>query len=282
MSHTATISAPSLPERAVVPAVKVAGLTKRFRRGRRARLSRRVPVAALSDVSFEIGRGECVAILGQNGSGKSTLVRLLSTLLLPDGGSAHVFGLNVFSDPRSVRRLVNRVSVEASFFKKMSSTENLNYAARFYGMTAGETRHRIPEILGRVGFPIERRNDPMEDLSRGMQQKVALARALLTSPVLLLLDEPTTGLDPRSKLEVQDFIRELRITHDVTILLCTHDLVEAEVLADRVGILDRGELLALEPADDLKRRFSSATLEDAFFSATGRMFALDEEEGKDE
>ena len=93
----------------------------------------------------------------------------------------------------------------------------------------------------------------MENLSRGMQQKVALARALLTSPVLLLLDEPTTGLDPRSKLEVQDFIREIRTNHDSTILLCTHDLAEAETLAERVGILDRGRLLALEPAEDLKR-----------------------------
>src|SRR5512133_1080256 len=112
----------------------------------------------------------------------------------------------------------------------------------------------------------------MEGLSRGMQQKVALARALLTQPILLLLDEPTTGLDPRSKLEVQDFIREIRDTHDSTIVLCTHDLAEAEALSDRVGILDRGELLALEPADELQRRYESATLEEAFFVATGRSF----------
>ena len=105
---------------------------------------------------------------------------------------------------------MNRVSVEASFFKKMSSAENLGYAARYYGMTAGQTRERIPAILERVGFPMDRRDESMENLSRGMQQKVALARALLTSPVVLLLDEPTTGLDPRSKLEVQDFIREIR------------------------------------------------------------------------
>ena len=139
-----------------------------------------------------------------------------------------------------MRRVVNRVSVEASFFKKMSAAENLSYAARFYGMTTGQTKDRIPEILGRVGFPHDRRDEPMENLSRGMQQKVALARALLTSPVVLLLDEPTTGLDPRSKLEVQDFIREIRTSHDSTILLCTHDLGEAEILAERVGILDRG------------------------------------------
>ena len=108
---------------------------------------------------------------------------------------------------------------------------------------------RSREILERVGFPAARRNEAMEDLSRGMQQKVALARALLTQPILLLLDEPTTGLDPRSKLEVQDFIREIRATHDATILLCTHDLDEAEALADRIGILDDGRLLCLEPVD---------------------------------
>jgi ABC-2 type transport system ATP-binding protein len=167
---------------------------------------------------------------------------------------------------------VNRVSVEAAFFKKMSSAENLQYAARFYGMTPSQTRKQIPEILGRVGFPADRRDEPMENLSRGMQQKVALARALLTSPVLLLLDEPTTGLDPRSKKEVQDFIRELRHTHDSTILLCTHDLAEAESLAERIGVLDRGRLLALEPAVDLKRRYGAETLEEAFFAATGRTF----------
>ena len=236
--------------------------------------------AALKDVSFTIERGETVAILGQNGSGKSTLVRLLATLLLHDGGSARIFGHDVFTEPRPVRKLITRVSVEASFFKKMSAAENLSYAARFYGMTAGQTRSKIPEILTRVGFPAERRGESMENLSRGMQQKVALARALLTSPVLLLLDEPTTGLDPRSKQEVQKFIREIRETHEATILLCTHDLAEAEALADRVGILDRGQLLVLAPADELKERYGVGTLEEAFFSATGRGFEeeMDEED----
>jgi ABC-2 type transport system ATP-binding protein len=111
-----------------------------------------------------------------------------------------------------------------------------------------------------------------------MQQKVALARALLTSPVLLLLDEPTTGLDPRSKHEVQRFIQEIRAVHDVTILLCTHDLAEAELLSDRVGILDRGELMCLETADELKRRYGAETLEEAFLAATGRPFEDEQEE----
>jgi ABC-2 type transport system ATP-binding protein len=160
----------------------------------------------------------------------------------------------------------------------MSSEENLAYAARFYGMTPRQTRTQIPEILERVGFPTARRHEGMEHLSRGMQQKVALARALLTSPVLLLLDEPTTGLDPRSKLEVQDFIRDVWTTHDATILLCTHDLREAELLADRVGILDRGLLLCLEPVDELKERYDADTLEEAFFAATGRAFEAEGDE----
>jgi ABC-2 type transport system ATP-binding protein len=262
----------------VSEAVVVRDLEKVFTRrkglGRRRR-------TALKGVTFELQRGECVAILGQNGSGKSTLVRLLSTLLLPDGGEARIFGNDVFKEPRKVRRLVNRVSVEASFFKKMSAAENLAYAARFYGMGPRETHAKIPVILERVGFPASRRNESMENLSRGMQQKVALARALLTSPVLLLLDEPTTGLDPRSKQEVQEFVREIRQQHDSTILLCTHDMKEAEDLADRIGLLDKGELLFLEPVAAVLERYSVATLEEAFFAATGRTYE-DERTEEDE
>jgi ABC-2 type transport system ATP-binding protein len=280
MSTLATPISPHPCVHAETPAVEVRELRKDFvRRDRKAGLFARKRWPALENVTFTMARGECVAILGQNGSGKSTLVRLLSTLLINDGGEARIFGHDAFHETRAIRRLVNRVSVEASFFKKMSAAENLSYAARFYGMTPRQTRDLIPEILARVGFPPDRRNEAMEHLSRGMQQKVALARALLTSPVLLLLDEPTTGLDPRSKLEVQEFIKEVRRLHDATILLCTHDMNEAEALADRVGILDRGRLLFLEPVEDVKRRFGVVTLEEAFFAATGRSF---EEEHEDD
>jgi ABC-2 type transport system ATP-binding protein len=288
-SPHALVSAPAhAVATAAVPAgtnlaVDVTGLRKVFRRRapRGAAGPRRRQVAALDGVDFAMARGETVAILGQNGSGKSTLVRLLATLLLPDGGSARIFGHDVQRSPRPVRRLVNRVSVEASFFKRMSAVENLSYAARFYGMPPQATRGEIPRILGRVGFPANRRGEPMENLSRGMQQKVALARALLTAPVLLLLDEPTTGLDPRSKLEVQDFIKEIRREHDATVLLCTHDLAEAEALADRIGIIDRGRLLRLEPAGALKAHYGVPTLEEAFFAATGRTFTDDTEDDND-
>src|SRR5947208_13475680 len=279
-----TVATP-LPENTHVrrdtPAVEVVDLTKEFRRkDRRAGRFARRRMPALKNVTFTIERGECVAILGQNGSGKSTLVRLLSTLLINDAGEARIFGHDAFHETKVIRKLVNRVSVEASFFKKMSASENLSYAARFYGMPPSVTRTAIPEILEKVGFPADRRGEPMENLSRGMQQQVALARALLTSPVLLLLDEPTTGLDPRSKLEVQDFIREVWASHDATILLCTHDLAEAEALADRVGILDRGRLVCLEPVDELKERYRAETLEEAFFAATGREFEQEDEDAE--
>jgi ABC-2 type transport system ATP-binding protein len=249
-------------------AVEVVDLVKSFSRGR----------LALDRVSLTVGRGECVAVLGQNGSGKSTLVRVLATLLLHEQGQARVFGRDVVREERAVRRLVNRVSVEASFFKRLSAAENLSYAARFYGQTPAHTRRRVPEILQAVGFPAKRAKDPMEDLSRGMQQKVALARALLTSPTLLLLDEPTTGLDPRSKLEVREFITQMRAEHDTTTLLCTHDMGEADALADRVGILDRGRLLALDTPGAVRRRYGAQTLEDAFLAATGRALDDDEEQ----
>jgi len=258
-----------------MPAVEIVDLVKTFTRRERGR---RVHAPALDGVSLTVARGECVAVLGQNGSGKSTLVRVLATLLLHERGQVRVFGHDVAREEQAVRRLVNRVSVEASFFKRLSARENLAYAARFYGLTPGRTRTRVPEILEAVGFPAARARVPMEELSRGMQQKVALARALLTAPTLLLLDEPTTGLDPRSKREVQAFIAGMRETHDTTTLLCTHDMAEAEVLADRVGILDRGRLLALESPAALRRRYGAGTLEDAFLAATGRTLADDDEE----
>jgi ABC-2 type transport system ATP-binding protein len=257
-----------------VPAVEVVDLVKLFTRRERGR---RIRDPALDRVSLTVARGECVAVLGQNGSGKSTLVRVLATLLLHERGVARVFGHDVAREGRAVRRLVNRVSVEASFFKRLSAVENLAYGARFYGLTPARTRARVPEVLEAVGFPAKRAREPMEDLSRGMQQKVALARALLTAPVLLLLDEPTTGLDPRSKLEVQAFIADMRATHDTTTLLCTHDMAEAEALADRVGILHEGRLLALDTPGAVRRRFGAATLQDAFLAATGRPLEPEEE-----
>ena len=238
-------------------------------------------IRAVDDVSFQVAMGEIYGILGANGSGKSTLIRLISTLLLPDSGQISFFGYDVVNDSFKFRQMINRVSVEASFFKRLSSEENLVYAARLYGLSAREAREKAEKILVRLGFDSTRMDEMMEDLSRGMQQKIAIARALLTSPILLLLDEPTTGLDPKSKRDVQRFISEIREDHDVVVLLTTHDMVEAETLCDHIAIIDNGEFIATGTPKELKAQVSTQgdqlTLEDVFIELTGKDLAEDVE-----
>jgi ABC-2 type transport system ATP-binding protein len=236
---------------------------------------------AVNHVSFEVKQGEIFGVLGPNGSGKSTLIRLMATLLLPDEGQLQVFGFDVVRNSIDVQRLINRVSVEASFFKKLSPMENLMYGARLYGMPGGETKKKVVEILTRLGLEERSIYAPMEEMSRGMQQKVAIARALLSKPKVLLLDEPTTGLDPRSKLEVQDVVRELRDEWGATILLTTHDMKEADVLCDRVAIMDKGSIVAMDTPAELKKLVpqengDEPTLEDVFLELTGRSLKSDE------
>ncbi len=238
-------------------AVVIDGVTKIFKKSRpllrrRNKKEEKREVRAVDNVTMTIKRREIVGILGSNGSGKSTLIRILSTLLIPDSGHVTIFGYDVEKDERTVQRLINRVSVEASFFKKLSPMENLIYAARLYNMPTAEARARIRSILGRLGIKPDRIGAPLEHMSRGMQQKVAIARAFLTAPVVLLLDEPTTGLDPRSKIDVQTFVRELRDEHNATILLTTHDMDEAEALCDRVAIIDQGRIVALRGVKELQ------------------------------
>ena len=234
---------------------------------------------AVNHVSFDVRRGEIFGILGANGSGKSTLIRLLSTLLLPDGGEVSVFGHNVVQEEDTVKRMINRVSVEAAFFKKLSPMENLIYAARLYDLPAAYARERIVKILASLGLRGERVYNPMENLSRGTQQKVAIARALLTSPVLMLLDEPTTGLDPRSKHDVQKYVLKVRKDHDTTVILTTHDMDEAERLCDRIAILDDGKIIAQDTPQGLKDSLTrqngfsggkAPSMEDVFMTLVGK------------
>ncbi len=240
-------------------------------------------VRAVDDVSLRIGRREIVGVLGSNGSGKSTLIRVVSTLLLPDGGSVRVFGHDVVREPMAVQRLINRVSVEAAFFRKLSPMENLIYSARLYDLTIPEARRQVGAILEQLGIKHDRFNQPLENMSRGMQQKVAIARAFLTAPVLLLLDEPTTGLDPRSKSDVQRFVADLRDRHDATILLTTHDMDEAEALCDRIAIIDGGKLVAEDTPAGLRARVGRdvglgvpASMHEVFMHYTGRDWEADE------
>jgi ABC-2 type transport system ATP-binding protein len=260
------------------PALHLEHVSKTFVVGRKKK-----PVIAVQDVSMSVPRGEIYGVLGANGSGKSTLIRLVSTLLTLDEGRAEIFGHDVEREEMAVKRLINRVSVDAAFFKKLSPYENLAFAARLYGLHAGEARAESVRILARLGIAEKRMGSPIEQMSRGMQQKVAIARALLTSPTLLLLDEPTTGLDPRSKLEVQAFIEEVRAAHDATILLTTHDMAEADRLCDRIAILDRGRVVVEDTPNGLKARVAretglQPTLDNVFLTYTGRSLDEDVEE----
>ena len=267
-----------------VPALLIEGVSKSFVVGRA-----RKPVAAIVDVDLRLERGDIHGILGANGSGKSTLIRLICGLLTLDRGRVEIFGLDIEHDELAVKRLINRVSVDAAFFKKLSPMENLLFAARLYGLDGREAKHDALSILARLGIGEKRVGRPVEQMSRGMQQKVAIARALLTSPTLLLLDEPTTGLDPRSKLDVQTFIEEMNQTHDATIVLTTHDLAEAERLCSRITVLNEGRIVAEGTADELKalvadRLGRDATLEDVFMTYTGRSLDddVDEDDGDDD
>jgi ABC-2 type transport system ATP-binding protein len=242
---------------------------------------RKKAVVAVDRVSFTVQEGEIFGVLGPNGSGKSTLIRLIATLLLPDEGKIEVLGYDAVRQPVQVQRLINRVSVEASFFKKLSPMENLLYGARLYGMDGRETRRRVVEILTRLGLEKRTIFQPMEEMSRGMQQKVAIARALLSRPRILLLDEPTTGLDPRSKREVQAVVRELNQEDGTTILLTTHDMLEAEGLCHRIAIMDGGKIVALDTPEALKRTIPrnghEVTLEDVFLELTGKTLVKEED-----
>ncbi len=271
--------------------LSVHGVTKAFAGGfdyrrllpwGRSRDGRAGPVRVLDDVSFEVRRGEIYGLIGANGSGKSTLIRVLCTLLLPDAGEVRVFGLDVVREAMKVRALINRVSADPSFFRNMSVVENLLFFGRVYGLSRRQIKRRLPVILERLSFEWERALEPMSHLSRGQQQKIAVARSFLTSPVLMLLDEPTTGLDPRSKRDVQAFIQDVRTNHDATILLTTHDMDEAELLCDRISFLAGGRIVADGTPIELResiargRPLESIDMETVFMELTGRSLEEDE------
>ena len=193
-------------------------------------------------------------------------------------------GHDALRDPQSARPLLNRVSADPSFFRAMSAMENLLFFGRAYGLSGPETRRRSALILRRLHLGEGHARQPMLHLSRGQQQKVAVARAFSSSPRLMLLDEPTTGLDPRSKRDVQAFVAEVRSDDGVTILLTTHDMDEAELLCDRIGFLSGGRLVAEGSPLELRRQVAAGRpldevdMEAVFMALTGRRVEEDEED----
>src|SRR6185436_18666659 len=257
------------------PAIYVRNLRKCFRK--RNGFRKASELWALDDVSFSVAEGETYGLLGPNGSGKSSLIRILSTLLIADSGEVKMQGFALPEQQEQVRRIIGRVSVDAAFYKKLSARENLLYTALLYGQKARDAEKRAIDILEQLGMENAKFSTPLEEMSRGMQQKISIARALVLNPPLLLLDEPTTGLDPKSRRDVQAFLEDLQRREGTTILLTTHDMAEAERLCVRIGFLAHGRLVAEGTAAQLMKLANAATLDDAFITLTGEAIVEEEE-----
>jgi len=201
-------------------------------------------VIAVDHVSFKVCEGEIFGLVGAGGSGKSVLIRLIATLLQPDGGELRVFGYDSVRQAMQVQRLINPFSFDASFFKQASPLENLLFGARLSGMGGAEARSWIIELLSHLGLELQAIETPMEELSRSLQQLVAIARGLLARPRLLLLDEPFSELDSNTKCRVRQVIRQMRDEQGITVLLATRDLPEAESLCDRIALFESGKIVA--------------------------------------
>jgi ABC-2 type transport system ATP-binding protein len=205
---------------------------------------------ALEDLSFEVRSAEIFGLLGPNGSGKTTLFRILSTLMVPSGGSARIQGFDAAREPNKVRQRTGVVFQATSADLKLTVEENLKHQGHLYGLSGAQLKARIKELLGRVGLE-DRAGDSVETLSGGMKRRVELAKGLIHSPSVLLLDEPSTGLDPGARRDLWLYLRMLRDQEGVSVLVTTHMMEEAEH-CDRLAILNEGKLVALGTPVELK------------------------------
>lgn len=205
---------------------------------------------ALDGVSFDVQPAELFGLLGPNGSGKTTLFRILSTLMVPVSGRATILGFDVARDPNSLRRQIGVVFQAQSIDVKLTAAENLTHQGHLYGLHGAALKTRIQEMLGRVGLA-DRANEKAETFSGGMQRRLELAKGLLHHPSVLLLDEPTTGLDPGARRDLWQYLAILRDEEHVTVIVTTHLMEEAE-RCDRLAILNEGKVVALGTPNDLK------------------------------
>ena len=257
------------------PAVEVTGLTKVFEKGRRTiwqRLRRepdkRERFVAVNGIDLRVERGEIFGVLGPNGAGKTTTLRMLATLLEPTSGEVRVLGIDLRTDPRRIRaNLGAMLSGERSLYWKLTARENLEYFAALYHVPPNGSKARIDAALIAVKL-MDRADDYVERYSTGMRQRLALARALLPDPPLVILDEPTVGLDPQAARDLRDRVRELK-RQGRTVLLTTHYMEEADQLCDRIAIIDHGEIVALDAPAALKRRIRAEEVVSLEIGMTG-------------
>ncbi len=216
-------------------------------------------VIAVDGISFAVRSGELFGVLGPNGAGKTTTVKMLTTLLIPTGGSAHVLGADVVSEADSIRGRIGFIfGGERGLYWRLSGQDNLRYFASLYHVNPDVTRKRIPYLLDLVGLA-DRAQEKVEGYSRGMKQRLHIARTLLHDPEVLFLDEPTMGLDPVGARELRDVVRNLQ-AEEKTILLTTHYMFEADALCERIAVINHGKIVAMDTPKALKRLVSDLSV----------------------
>jgi ABC-2 type transport system ATP-binding protein len=225
-------------------AIETHGLTKKFN-----------GVTAVNHVSFDVKEGEIFGLLGPNGAGKSTTIRVLCTLTRPTAGTAKVGGYDIVKDDSKVRELVGLVSEKMIMYDRLTARENLKFFGKLYNIPNDVLKDRIKEMLELVHME-KWQNKQVGTFSTGMKQRINVIRALLNMPKILFMDEPTLGLDPQSSSEIREFVRKLNRERKITIILTTHMMVEADMLCDRIGIMDYGTIVALDTSSNLKKLVS--------------------------
>ncbi|MCL4478528.1 MAG: ATP-binding cassette domain-containing protein [Deltaproteobacteria bacterium] len=235
---------------------------------------------AVDNISFNVKKSEIFAFLGPNGAGKSTTIKMLTTLLNPDGGDITINKSNAAVDKDSVRKSIGIVFQDPSLDDDLTATENMQFHAVCYKVPKGTRKQRIEELLRFVEL-WERRDDLVKTFSGGMKRRLEIARGLLHHPTILFLDEPTLGLDPQTRNHMWSYVKDINKKESMTVFLTTHYMEEAEKVADRIAIIDHGKIISIGTAEQLKKQTGSNSLEEAFLSLTGEKIREEEANGLD-
>jgi ABC-2 type transport system ATP-binding protein len=247
------------------PIIEVQNLTKRFGE-----------FVAVDDISFSVPEGQIFAFLGPNGAGKTTTIKMLTTILRPTSGTIRVAGADPTTDPNAVRRSFGIGFQDASLDDNLTAAENMEFHGVLWGVARNARRERTEKLLKFVEL-WDRRRDLVKKFSGGMRRRLEIARALLHAPRIIFLDEPTIGLDPQTRNKIWGYIRSLVQEEKVTVFFTTHYMEEAERIAQRIAVIDRGTIIASGSADELKTQTGTDSLENAFLTLTGH--SIREEEG---
>jgi len=235
---------------------------------------------AVNNISFSVYKREIFAFLGPNGAGKTTTIKMLTTLLHPTSGEVIVNGFSPAKDTNAVRKSFGIVFQDPSLDDELTAYENMEFHAVFYGVKKEIRKERIEKLLELVGLS-DRKNDLVKHFSGGMKRRLEIARGLIHHPKILFLDEPTLGLDPQTRNFLWEYIKKMNKKEGMTVFLTTHYMDEADRIADRIAIIDRGKIVSMGTSEELKKKTNTKTLEDAFLKLTGKTIREEESSSKD-